>query len=113
MIRETMNNALPSKDPGLLRRINLGASFAQAARIGQLCLVEAMVMDGIDVNETDANGRTLLHWAAGNGHAEAVELLLKCGADRTIKDKGGRTAADVAKQCRYQTLSLLLADRGE
>jgi ankyrin repeat protein len=33
------------------------------------------------------DGWTALHWAAVKGHAEIVELLIKKGADLTIKKK--------------------------
>jgi ankyrin repeat protein len=37
-------------------------------------------------DEKDSNGRTLLSWAAGNGHQGIVELLLKKGASIRLKD---------------------------
>ena len=32
-------------------------------------------------------GKTLLHWAARNGHSEWVKLLLEAGANITATDK--------------------------
>ena len=40
---------------------------------------------------------TPLHYAAVEGHATAVRLLLSRGADRTIMDMDGETAKDIAK----------------
>ncbi len=94
MIKDTFQRNLPSGNTGLLNKISLAASFDYAARLGQLSLVEAMLMDGIDVNEQDINGRTILHWAMQTGHREIIELLLKCGADPEIKDNAGKTPSD-------------------
>jgi ankyrin repeat protein len=43
-------------------------------------------------------GRTLLHWAAEVGNAEAVALLLENGADHATRDPRGRTALHVVAQ---------------
>jgi hypothetical protein len=90
MIRDAMGPDLPSHDSELLSRISLATSFENAARLGQLELIEAMLVDGIDIDETDIKGRTLLHWAGHTGHMEAVQLLLKCGADTTVTDRIGK-----------------------
>ncbi len=44
----------------------------------------------IDVQDT--RNRTALHWAVSAGNAEAVRLLLKYGADKTLKNNEGQTA---------------------
>jgi hypothetical protein len=45
-----------------------------------------------DVQAKDRSGNTLLHIAAKNGHADAVESLLDAGADIRAKNKLGYTA---------------------
>lgn len=37
------------------------------------------------VNEPDAEGMTLLHWACDRGHQQAVSLLLDYGADVNLQ----------------------------
>jgi ankyrin repeat protein len=37
-------------------------------------------------------------WAAGNGHAEVVRLLLRRGADPAQRDNRGFTALSMAQQ---------------
>ena len=44
----------------------------------------------------DRNGRAALHYAAINGHASIVRVLLLFGADPRLRCKGGRTAIDEA-----------------
>ena len=67
---------------------------------------EAGVKDAVDVmtlfidhgarlDDQDNRGRTALMIAAELNHAAAVDLLLARGADKSLKDKQGKTAADL------------------
>jgi hypothetical protein len=40
--------------------------------------------------------RGLNKWRAELGHAEMVEMLIKRGADQSVRDKGSKTALDLA-----------------
>ncbi|KAJ3081970.1 hypothetical protein HK102_002006 [Quaeritorhiza haematococci] len=52
-----------------------------------------------DINSgNDADNSTPLHWASLNGKKEAVEVLIKCGADATVKNGMGRSSVTVAEQ---------------
>ena len=62
-----------------------------------------------DVDAKTNIGITPLMMAATEGHAEAVRLLLKYGADRTLKDDEGLTAKDVAIKNRNEDLVPLLS----
>jgi ankyrin repeat protein len=62
-----------------------------------------------DVDAKTNIGLTPLMMAATEGHAEAVRLLLKFGADRTLKDDEGLTAKDVAIKNRNEDLVPLLS----
>lgn len=42
-----------------------------------LLLIQLLIKYGADARYRDKLGRTPLHFAAGNGHAELVELLIK------------------------------------
>ncbi len=52
---------------------------------------------GIDVNARSVDGVTALHRAAALGLSDIAALLLANGADPTITDPRGRTAADYAQ----------------
>ena len=62
-----------------------------------------------DVDAKTNIGITPLMMAATEGHAEAVRLLLKFGADRTLKDDEGLTAKEVAIKNRNEDLVPLLS----
>jgi ankyrin repeat protein len=76
-----------------------------AAVEGQTVLLETLLVEGLDVNEQDANGWTLLHWAANDGNLEAVELLLHYQADTTRRDDSGRTPLQFAVEGRHTTIA--------
>ncbi len=60
-------------------------------------IVASLIQHGSAVNILDKeNGMTPLIQAAKSGSLRIVELLLKNGADPTLKDMSGRTAADTA-----------------
>jgi hypothetical protein len=51
-----------------------------------------LAQPGIKLDEKSIDGDTALMAAAGNGHAEIVELLLKAGANVSIANDAGETA---------------------
>jgi len=96
-IKARVREFRPGRDTRLVENVNMYTNLAAAAQLGQMSLLEAMLVDGIDVNEPDAAGRTLLHWAVENEHMEAVEMLLKNGADQHLKDHSGRSPRHIAQ----------------
>lgn len=59
-------------------------------------VTEALLAAGADVNQQGANGMTALMYAAAQGTPAQVVYLLNAGADPTVRDAEGRTAADHA-----------------
>ena len=53
---------------------------------------------GADLDTQDRKGRTPLHRATYEGHAEAAEALLAAGADTTILNRTGKTAFEIARK---------------
>jgi len=52
----------------------------EAARSGNVDEIRALVQKGADVNASEGDGMTALHWAAEGNHAEAASILLYAGA---------------------------------
>jgi ankyrin repeat protein len=81
--------------------------FAGAAN--RVDAIEALLAGGVDVNTRYWAGYTALHAAAVMGHAEAVALLLRRGADPALREeKYGDTPADKARWRRYPEVVALL-----
>ncbi|CAH8665820.1 unnamed protein product [Dicrocoelium dendriticum] len=85
-----MHNYNAGLTPELLPSM-LGSQIFDACRNGDLACVKRLLEDGVGVNSTDCSGRksTPLHFAAGYGHREVVELLLEHGAEVSARDVGG------------------------
>ncbi|WP_159980558.1 MULTISPECIES: ankyrin repeat domain-containing protein [unclassified Novosphingobium] len=65
----------------------------EAAKLGRTELIPLLVENGADVNGYQERGFTPLILAAYNGQADAVEALIKAGADACKPDLGqGNTA---------------------
>ena len=54
--------------------------------------VQSYLSQGVSVDATDAEGRTALFFAAANGHADVVDLLLSEDADPNMANEQGGTA---------------------
>ena len=64
---------------------------------------------GAQVNATNALAVTPLMLAAQAGSSQVVKLLLKGGADTTIRDARGRTALKWAKKTRHYEIAMRIA----
>ncbi len=72
---------------------------ADAAERGDVETVVALLQQGADVNAAQGDGMTALHWAAMNGNAELVEVLLYAGAASEATTRlGGYTALHLASR---------------
>ncbi len=58
-------------------------------------VVSYLLDAGAHIDDRDDRGRTALMIAAEGGHSEIADLLLKRGADPSLKDKAGKRAADL------------------
>lgn len=73
---------------------------------------DALLKMGVPVNETQVDGSSPLHAASFYGQRLVVELLLDYGADLTIKNRWGNTAADEAvSEVLKQVIQLHKHDR--
>src|SRR5581483_2432582 len=101
-----------------------------ACHYGYYSMVDKLIKIGVAIDKQDeTNGSTALMWAAQQGHADIVELLLNAGADVNKQNNNGDTAlifatdkghtaiaelllkarANINKQNQYDTTALMLA----
>jgi len=81
---------LPNNDMGVL--------LCQAAFGNNLADLKRLVLNGVDPNESDYDGRTALHLAASEGHMEILEYLVEIRANIMCRDRfGGTPLEDVVR----------------
>lgn len=83
-----------------------------AAKRGCLKVIEALVESGADVNLTDTNGWTALHYAANNGNKPAINYLLSKKADPNSTTQDGTTPLQLAIRGGYSTCAEALIKGG-
>jgi ankyrin repeat protein len=72
------------------------AGYSAEAGVNDVAEVMTLLIErGARLDEQDNRGRTALMIAAELGHTPAVDLLLAHGADKSLKDKQGKTAGDL------------------
>ena len=75
------------------------AAFVEAAMNGNREAVRALLKDGADVNTTQADGMTALHWAAQKGDVELAKILLYASANLKATTRiGGYTPLLIASK---------------
>jgi ankyrin repeat protein len=75
------------------------AAFVDAAMNGNREAVRALLKDGADVNTTQADGMTALHWAAQKGDVELAKVLLYASANLKATTRiGGYTPLLIASR---------------
>eukprot|EP01105_Mastigella_eilhardi_P026379 TRINITY_DN7592_c0_g1_i1.p2 TRINITY_DN7592_c0_g1~~TRINITY_DN7592_c0_g1_i1.p2 ORF type:complete len:240 (+),score=79.86 TRINITY_DN7592_c0_g1_i1:25-720(+) len=83
------------------------------ARDGDLEHLKQVLDSGsVHVDDTDAEGRTPLLWAADSGHADVVRELLKRGANVNHQDNEGQSALHYAVTCGEAEVKQLLLENG-
>lgn len=67
----------------------------------------------LNPDQQDFNGDSPLHDAARFGHAQVVQLLLKAGSNKTLRNKAGKTAEDLAKEYEKPLVAEMLSGRAK
>src|SRR5215510_4755862 len=71
-------------------------SFIDAVKAGDGQAVRALLKQRPDVNASEADGMTVLHWAVRANDMETVQLLLRSGANTKAANRYGVTPLALA-----------------
>ncbi len=91
--------------------INGWTTFHIRARVGHVALMEILLAYGANINEQTNDGVTPLMFTCSFPtfhQKEAVNFLLKRGADHNIKDNAGKTTLDYAVEHNFAEIALML-----
>ena len=95
--------------------INLEATMSGHTPLIRACVlsrgevVEALLDRNADINYVNKFGRTALHYAALAGDAVCTRILIERFADKTIEDKDGLTAYQIADRENFTSVMTLLS----
>jgi ankyrin repeat protein len=73
-----------------------GAALLQAVRQGDRAAVQTLVRSRADVNHTEVDGTTVLHWAVQRTDAVIVDTLVRAGARVNVANRYGVTPLSLA-----------------
>lgn len=84
-------------------------ALIEAAKSGDKATVQSLIRSGVDVNATEPDGTTALHWAAHYGHAEIAQALIRAGAKvNVVNDYGSSPMSEAATIASVPVLKVLL-----
>jgi ankyrin repeat protein len=81
----------PAQGPAPGAPIVTPPALVQAAKSGEGATALALVKQGANVNEPEADGTTALHWAVYHDDVPLIEALLKAGARAAVSNDYGST----------------------
>lgn len=102
------------KIDGLLSRndIDKPRLLLLAASYGLVYVVERLIQLELNVNETDEDEWTPLHYALFNNKDKMVDVLLKAGANIEAKNSDEKTPLHLAATNCYQEVIMVLLKHG-
>lgn len=99
---------------GKIKPVDEWSLLHLAARDDNRRIVKALLEGGCDLNELTLKDKmTPLMIAAQQGHEKFVSILLKKGADRTLKNAAGKTALDLASEGKFEATVKVLEKAAE
>jgi hypothetical protein len=107
-------------DPNIAFKLanhDMGVLLCQAAFANNLSDLKRLVLNGVDPNESDYDGRTAMHLAACEGHVEILEYLVEIRANIMCRDRFGGTPLEDAVRHNFDLrnaaqVQKLLRDHG-
>jgi ankyrin repeat protein len=88
-------------------------SAVQAAQSRDLPALRALLKGGADVNATQGDGMTALHWAATHGDVDMITMLLAAGGNlRATTRLGGYTSLHLAARAGHTAAVRALSSAG-
>ena len=91
-------NEIWRSGPGVVYDVRMPLLVAAKSNDGMAHLRLVLADPRIDLRVGDLEGATALHLATANGNVDAMELLLRAGADHRLQDGVGRTPLHLACQ---------------
>jgi len=88
------------------------ARLADAAQRSDRDAIRTLIQQKADLNASQADGMTALHWAARQNDLETVQMLIKAGVNPNSANPGGETALMTATRTGNVAAIKLLIDRG-
>ena len=83
-----------------------------AVRTGDFERVKHLIHNGADINASDKDGNTALHWASTMGNTKIINLLISYFADINAQNKDGYTALHCVFQGGHIEVMKLLIHNG-
>jgi ankyrin repeat protein len=99
----TVINSRAAHALGTVANVN-GEDFFPAAEMGDNNIISDLILLGINVNASDANGNSALHLAVLNNHFSTVELLLQNGAEINSTNSNQNTPLHLAVQKGFREI---------
>ena len=72
-------------------------------------MIEMLLRTGANINAIDQDKKTPLHYAASEGRAQIIPLLVQNGALPGLKDYQQETPMDVAKTNKIKEMMIVYA----
>jgi ankyrin repeat protein len=84
----------------------------KAAYWGRAGVMKLLIADGLNINARGRyNGYTPLHDAVSRNHLAVAQILVRAGADLSIKGQDGKTVLDIAVANKNEALIELITKR--